>query len=177
MCSKQILSSACAYTHSKQNLCRSSNESWDVLLFGEKQWLWSACAFPLADLSLYLVDMSSCRKCCVPAHLISEAVLTRTQNICFGQKYEKYQSFFIWKFSVFGWEFFIYMYLNKRVFVMEINNDITNVTYETIDIQSYTVYVQVLFIYSRLPLSRISSDSNTSRYPYLDISELRDKVK
>ena len=42
--------------------------------------------------------------------------LTSTHNLCFKQKYEKYQSFFIRKFSVFGGEIFIY--LNRRVFVM-----------------------------------------------------------
>ena len=35
---------------------------------------------------------------------LGEAVLTSTHNLCFEQKYEKYQSFFIWKFSVFGGE-------------------------------------------------------------------------
>ena len=29
-----------------------------------------------------------------------------THNLCFKQKYEKYPSFFIWKFSVFGGEIF-----------------------------------------------------------------------
>ena len=33
--------------------------------------------------------------------VLTEAVLTSTHNLCFEQKYEKYQSFFIWKFSVF----------------------------------------------------------------------------
>ena len=37
-----------------------------------------------------------------------------TNNLCFQQKYEKYQSFFISKFSVFGDEIF-YLYLNRRV--------------------------------------------------------------
>ena len=35
-----------------------------------------------------------------------EAVLTSTHNLCFEQNYEKYQEFFIWKFSVFGGEIF-----------------------------------------------------------------------
>ena len=35
-----------------------------------------------------------------------EAVLTSTHDLCYEQKYEKYQSFFIWKFSVFGGEIF-----------------------------------------------------------------------
>ena len=36
----------------------------------------------------------------------AQAVLTSTHNLCFEQKYEKYQSFFIWKFSAFGGETF-----------------------------------------------------------------------
>ena len=36
-------------------------------------------------------------------------VLTSTHNLCFEQNYDKYQSFFIWKFSVFGGEIF-YIY-------------------------------------------------------------------
>ena len=37
-----------------------------------------------------------------PPRLV-EAVLTSTHNLCFEQKYEKYQNFFIWKFSFFFW--------------------------------------------------------------------------
>ena len=47
-----------------------------------------------------------------------------TKNLCFEQKYEKYQ-FFIWKFSVSAGEIFN-MYLYRRVFVMlvePINDD------------------------------------------------------
>ena len=36
----------------------------------------------------------------------ASAVLTRTHNLCFEQKYEKYQNFFIWKFSFFGSKIF-----------------------------------------------------------------------
>ena len=40
---------------------------------------------------------------------LTEAVLTSTHNLCFDQKYEKYQCFCIWKCSVFGGEnFFIF---------------------------------------------------------------------
>ena len=48
---------------------------------------------------------------------VAEAVLTSPHNLCFEQKYEKYQSFFISKLSDFGGEIF-YIYLNRRVFVM-----------------------------------------------------------
>ena len=37
---------------------------------------------------------------------VVEAVLTSIHNLCFEQKYEKYQNFFIWKFSFFGDEIF-----------------------------------------------------------------------
>ena len=43
------------------------------------------------------------------------AVLTSTHNLYFEQKYEKYQRFFIFKFSVLEVKFSIY--LNRRVFV------------------------------------------------------------
>ena len=39
-----------------------------------------------------------------------------THNLCFEQKYEKYQSFLFENFQVFEVKFSIY--LNKRVFVM-----------------------------------------------------------
>ena len=66
MCAQRKLRSACAYTHFKRNLYCSSHESLDVSLISAKQWLWSVCAFAQADLSHYLVDMSSSRKCCAP---------------------------------------------------------------------------------------------------------------
>ena len=46
----------------------------------------------------------------------AEAVLTNTHNLCFEQKYEKYQNCFIWKFSFLVVKFSIY--LNRHVFVM-----------------------------------------------------------
>ena len=45
-----------------------------------------------------------------------EAVLTSTHNLCFEQKYEKYQSFYLKNFSFLEVKFSIY--LNRRVFVM-----------------------------------------------------------
>ena len=48
---------------------------------------------------------------------LTEAVLKSTPNICFEEKYEKIQGFFIWKFSVFRG--YIFIYLNRRVFVMK----------------------------------------------------------
>ena len=42
---------------------------------------------------------------------------TSTHNLCFEQKYEKYQSFFIWNFQFLEMKFSIY--LNRRVFIMK----------------------------------------------------------
>ena len=50
-------------------------------------------------------------------HNLAEAVLMSTHNLCFEQKYEKYQSFFILEnFHYLEVKFSIY--LNRRVFVM-----------------------------------------------------------
>ena len=47
---------------------------------------------------------------------LAEAVLTSTHNLCFEQKYEKYQNFYL-KMFMFGGEIFnIFEY--RRVFVM-----------------------------------------------------------
>ena len=37
---------------------------------------------------------------------LAEAVLTSTHILCFEQKYEEYQTFFIWNFSFFGGKIF-----------------------------------------------------------------------
>ena len=47
-----------------------------------------------------------------------EAVLTSTHNLCFEQKYEKYQNFYLKTFSFVVVKFSMYMYLNRQVFVM-----------------------------------------------------------
>ena len=47
---------------------------------------------------------------------IREAVLTSANNLCFEQKYEKYQRFLSENFKILEVEFSIY--LNRRVFVM-----------------------------------------------------------
>ena len=47
---------------------------------------------------------------------LTEAVLTSTHNLCFEQKYAKYQSFLFEKFQFLEVKFSIY--LNRRVFVM-----------------------------------------------------------
>ena len=47
---------------------------------------------------------------------ISEAVLTRTHNLCFEQKYEEYQIFYL-KIFIFFLVVKFSVYLNRRVFV------------------------------------------------------------
>ena len=49
---------------------------------------------------------------------LAEAVLTSTQLLCFEEKYEKYQNFYLKTFTVLVVKFSIYMYLNRRVFVI-----------------------------------------------------------
>ena len=49
---------------------------------------------------------------------LAEAVLTSTHNLCFEQKYEKYQSLLSDHFQLL--EMKCSIYLNRRVFVMEV---------------------------------------------------------
>ena len=48
---------------------------------------------------------------------LGEAVLTSTHNLCFEQKYEKYQNFLSENFQFLEVKFSLH--LNRRVFVME----------------------------------------------------------
>ena len=58
---------------------------------------------------------------------LAEAVLTSTHNLCFEQKYEKYQSFLSENFQFLGVKFSIY--LNRRVYVMVLKyRQLMNVT-------------------------------------------------
>ena len=47
---------------------------------------------------------------------LNEAVQTSNHNICFEQKYEKFQNFYLKKFHFLDVKFSIY--LNRRVFIM-----------------------------------------------------------
>ena len=47
---------------------------------------------------------------------LTEAVLTSTHNLCFEQKYEKYQNFLSENFHFLVVKFSVY--LNRRVFIM-----------------------------------------------------------
>ena len=49
---------------------------------------------------------------------LNEAIQTITHNLCFEQKYEKYQNFYLKNFHVLDVKFSIY--LNRRVFIMRI---------------------------------------------------------
>ena len=51
-------------------------------------------------------------------HRLAEAVLTSTHNLCYEQKYEKYQNFSSESFHFMVIQFSIY--LNRRVFVMSV---------------------------------------------------------
>ena len=52
--------------------------------------------------------------------VLAEAVLTSTHNLCFEQKYEKYQSFLSENFQFLEVKFSIH--LNRRVFVMKMGH-------------------------------------------------------
>ena len=57
----------------------------------------------------------------------SEAVLMSTHNLCFEQKHEKYQIFFIWNFSVFWRWNFLYIWIG--VFLKWTTSIFENVCY------------------------------------------------
>ena len=57
---------------------------------------------------------------------LAEAVLTSTHNLCFEQKYEKYQSFLSENFQFFGGE--ISKNLNRRVFCNNFNLFISSIS-------------------------------------------------
>ena len=52
---------------------------------------------------------------------LAEAVLTSTNNVCFEQKYEKYQNFLSENFHYLVVKFSVY--LNRHVFVMTCSYD------------------------------------------------------
>ena len=58
--------------------------------------------------------------CSNPLKRLAETVLTSTHNLCFEQKYEKYQSFLSENFQFLLVKFSIY--LNRHVFVMMLFN-------------------------------------------------------
>ena len=53
---------------------------------------------------------------------LAEAVLTSTHNLCFEQKYEKYQNFYLKIFKFFLVVKFS-IYLNRCVFVLDIREN------------------------------------------------------
>ena len=67
-----------------------------------------------------------------------EAVLTSTHNLCFEQKYEKYQSFLSENFQCLEVKFSVL--LNGRVFVMSLCNMRTeNVQIRLVPVQNYWI--------------------------------------
>ena len=60
----------------------------------------------------------------ISAQIVSEAVLTSTHNLCFEQKYEKYQSFSS-EFFVLFLEVKFSIYLNRRVSVMRVSSKVS----------------------------------------------------
>ena len=65
---------------------------------------------------VYIIFLISARK--HRLWVLVEAVLTSTNNLCFEQKYEKYQNFSADNFHFLVVKFSVY--LNRRVFVMNI---------------------------------------------------------
>ena len=67
---------------------------------------------------VYIIFLISAQNiyCGYSLELLAEAVLTSTHNLCFEQKYEKYQRFLSENFQFLEMKFSIY--LNRRVFVM-----------------------------------------------------------
>ena len=67
---------------------------------------------------------------------------TSTHNLCFEQKYEKYQ-FLIWKFSVFGGEIFYNLFYNNIIAGIQSKNvEITEKN--DMVILLYSLYTSVL---------------------------------
>ena len=61
-----------------------------------------------------------------------------THNLCFEQKYEKYQSFYLKIFCFFFFFFFFFevtfsIHLNKSVFVMDLTNPLQHLPKENHD--------------------------------------------
>ena len=65
---------------------------------------------------IFLILLKKNKDCGTRSNRLAEAVLTSTHNLCFEQKYEKYQIFKSENFPFLVVKFSIY--LNRRVFVM-----------------------------------------------------------
>ena len=67
---------------------------------------------------MYIIFVISAKNinCGTRENRLAEAVLTSTHNLCFEQKYEKYQNFLSENSHIFGGK--ILLYINRRVFVM-----------------------------------------------------------
>ena len=87
--------------------------------------------------------------------------------LCFELKYEKYQNFYLKTFSFWWWIFFIF--LNRHDFVM-----IWTLRWNGYEDKEYS---RMFNIQSTLVLEIQGTLWNTSRYPYFDISDLRNWEK
>ena len=100
--------------------------------------------------------------------VLVEAVLTSTHNLCFEQKYERYQNFFTWKFSFLVIKFSVY--LNRRVFVMEAqatlyhaSSSVQQPQFNYLNIQR-TLLLPLIINYSRSSVTFASCDWWSERF-------------
>ena len=73
--------------------------------------------------SLFLLKIRDCRYSLEPP---SRGVLTSTHNLCFEQKYEKYQNFYLKIFIFFWWRNFQYIWITSVTAVQQTRLGTTN---------------------------------------------------
>ena len=96
---------------------------------------------------------------------LAEAVLTSTHNLCFDQKYEKYQFFLSEKFHFLVVKFSIY--LNRHVFVMtEAIAEISKLHKEFKIINYLYLLTSVMFV------MRPSLDRTSRKHTYIILAPL-----
>ena len=86
--------------HENQTLLSVKNKKYNINLSSAES------AQSITKTYLYNFDPLKPHFYVVKLGFTGEAVLTSTHNLCFEQKYEKYQNCFTWKSSVFGGEIF-----------------------------------------------------------------------
>ena len=82
---------------------------------------------------------------------LAEAVLTSTHNLCFEEKYEKYQTFLSENFQFLEVKFSIYF--KRRVFVMDFTAADDTYFVASVVVFSYFTIVQFLYAFSLESLS------------------------
>ena len=99
-------------------------------------------------------------------------------NLCFEQKYEKYQNFYLKTFS-FGGEIFNIFESKRHVFIMlrYLVHKVKSVKEQMRQSEAIRTInffkVEGIMGHNKIQSTLISSKASTSRYPYLDISELQ----